>query len=121
MREHSALKGLAEKWAGAKAAERANAQSYLIELCEALGVGRPQPAGSGYEFELPIKVIARDGTEAQNFIDLYNVKGTSSWRRKTPTGARTQTSCSGGHSGRLGRTPPTSPAESPRRTSSFSM
>lgn len=71
MREHSALKGLAEKWAGAKAAERANAQSYLIELSEALGVGRPQPAGSGYEFELPIKVIARDGTEAQNFIDLY--------------------------------------------------
>ncbi len=71
MREHSALKGLAEKWAGAKAAERANAQSYLIELCEALGLERPRPAGTGYEFELPIKVIARDGTEAQNFIDLY--------------------------------------------------
>ncbi|HNV75967.1 MAG TPA: hypothetical protein PKH96_14910, partial [Gemmatimonadaceae bacterium] len=67
----SALKGLAEKWAGAKAAERANAQSYLIELCEALGLERPRPAGTGYEFELPIKVIARDGTEAQNFIDLY--------------------------------------------------
>lgn len=71
MREHAGLKALAEHWAGAKAAERANAQSYLIELSEALGVGRPQPAGSGYEFELPIKVIARDGTEAQNFIDLY--------------------------------------------------
>lgn len=71
MREQSALKALAEKWTGAKAAERANAQSYLVELCEALGVDRPRPAGSGYEFELPIKVIARDGTEAQNFIDLY--------------------------------------------------
>lgn len=71
MREHSALTRLAERWGRAKAAERANAQTYLIELCEALGVERPRPAGSGYEFELPIKVIARDGTEAQNFIDLY--------------------------------------------------
>lgn len=71
MREHAGLKSLAEHWEGAKAAERANAQTYLIELSEALGVDRPQPAGSGYEFEFPIKVIARDGTEAQNFIDLY--------------------------------------------------
>src|SRR5215217_6347287 len=66
----TALRALAERWAGAKAAERANAQSYLIELAEALGVERPRPAGSGYEFEFPLKVVNRDGTEAQNFIDL---------------------------------------------------
>lgn len=59
MAEHAALKGLAERWAGAKAAERANAQPYLIELCEALGVERPRPAGTGYEFEFPVKVVAR--------------------------------------------------------------
>ena len=66
-----ALKVLAERWAGAEAAERANFQSYLIELCEALGVERPGPAGSGYQFELTIKVITRDGTEVPNFLDCY--------------------------------------------------
>jgi hypothetical protein len=29
---------LSHRWAGAQAAERANFQSYLIELCDALGV-----------------------------------------------------------------------------------
>jgi hypothetical protein len=66
-----ALRALAERWADARAAERANAQSYLIELCEALGVERPRPAGSGYEFELPIKVTTAAGQESTNFLDLY--------------------------------------------------
>ena len=54
-----------------RAAERANAQSYLIELCDALGVPRPQPAGSGYEFEFPVRITNRDGSESQGFVDLY--------------------------------------------------
>ncbi|WP_439643993.1 class I SAM-dependent DNA methyltransferase [Gemmatimonas sp.] len=65
------LRALRDRWADTKAAERANAQSYLRELCEALGVPTPQPAGSGYEFELPVKLITRDGTEANGFIDCY--------------------------------------------------
>lgn len=65
------LRALAERWATAKAAERANAQLYIVELCAALGVEAPRPAGSGYEFELPLKLIARDGTEAQGFVDCY--------------------------------------------------
>lgn len=65
------LADLSNRWSTAKAAERANFQSYLIELCEALGVERPRPAGSGYEFEYPVKVVNRDGTEARNFVDLY--------------------------------------------------
>lgn len=67
----SDLKALATNWAAAKPAERANAQSYLIALCEALGVPRPQPAGSGYEFEFAIKLTTRDGSEAAGFVDLY--------------------------------------------------
>ena len=68
----AALRTLAERWAGVKGAERANTQSYLIELCEALGVEPPRPAGSGYEFELPIKVPEKgSGRETTNFIDLY--------------------------------------------------
>jgi hypothetical protein len=67
----AALRTLADRWANAKAAERANFQPYLIELCEALGVERPGPAGSGYQFELPVKVITRDGVEVANFIDCH--------------------------------------------------
>jgi hypothetical protein len=65
------LEALAARWANAKAAERANAQSYLIELCEALGVPRPQPAGSGYEFEFAMTITARDGSETPGFVDCY--------------------------------------------------
>jgi len=43
-----ALKALADAWAGVAAAERANAQLYVTELCDALGVPRPRGAGSGY-------------------------------------------------------------------------
>src|SRR5215208_3960050 len=68
----AALRALAERWAGVKSAERANAQTYLRELCEALGVEPPRPAGSGYEFELPIKVPEKGSVrETTNFIDLY--------------------------------------------------
>lgn len=69
----SRLRALADRWAPAKAAERANAQSYLIELTEALGVERPRPAGSGYEFELPVRVVNRDGSETTNFVDLVKL------------------------------------------------
>jgi len=70
----SALRSLAQRWTGAKAADRANAQLYIVELCEALGVEPPRPAGSGYEFELPIKLTARDGSETQGFVDFYKTQ-----------------------------------------------
>lgn len=65
------MQHLAERWATAGPGERANYQLYLTELCEALGVERPRPAGSGYQFEQPVAVINRDGTETTNYIDLY--------------------------------------------------
>lgn len=67
-----ALRTLVDRWLTARPAERANAQSYIIELCHAIGVEPPRPAGSGYEFEFPVRVIGRDGTESVNFIDLYH-------------------------------------------------
>jgi hypothetical protein len=57
---------LADRWAAARAAERAAAQAYSIELCEALELPLPQPAGSGYEFEFPMMLASRDGTETQS-------------------------------------------------------
>lgn len=67
----SKLQELAARWATARAAERANYALYLVELCEAIGVERPRPSGSGYEFELAIKVVSRDGVEGTNYIDLF--------------------------------------------------
>jgi hypothetical protein len=66
------LRTLAERWANVPAAERANAQMYLTELCGALDVPRPEPRGSGYEFELPISVVnAEDGSATTKSADLY--------------------------------------------------
>lgn len=67
----AALKALADKWAYAEASERANFPPYLIDLCNALGVETPGPAGSGYQLELTIKVITKDGVEVANFIDCW--------------------------------------------------
>ena len=74
MTSSTPLQRLAQRWATAKPAERANAQSYIIELCQALGVEPPRPAGGGYEFEFPIRVVGRDGTESTNFVDLYKAE-----------------------------------------------
>jgi hypothetical protein len=65
------LDTLAVKWTGVKSAERSNYQLYLSDLCDALGVERPRPAGTGYCFEEPVQVINRDGTESWNYIDLW--------------------------------------------------
>ena len=66
-----ALRKLAARWAEAKAGERANYQLYTSELCAALGVEGPRPAGSGYEFEFSVKVIDREGKESTNRVDLF--------------------------------------------------
>ena len=65
------LQTLTERWATASPAERANAQLYLVELCRALDVEPPRPAGAGYEFEYSVRVVNRDGTDSVNRIDLF--------------------------------------------------
>lgn len=73
------LRDLAARFTDVGAAERANYQIYLMELCEALGVERPRPAATGgriaegtaYQFEFPVKTTTRDGVVSTNFIDLY--------------------------------------------------
>jgi len=65
------LRLLTERWSVAEAAERSNAQLYLTELTEALGVERPRPSGAGYEFEYRVRVVARDGTETVKRADLF--------------------------------------------------
>jgi hypothetical protein len=67
----TALKVLAERWAHAPAREIATFQSYVTELLTALDLPLPQ-AGSGYEFEYPLKSIDRSsGKASAQRIDLY--------------------------------------------------
>ena len=60
------------RWAASGAAERANYQLFLSELCDLLGVERPRPAtgdaaADAYVFEKPVPLS--HGTTG--FIDLY--------------------------------------------------
>lgn len=60
------------KWQASGAAERANAQAFLLELCDILDVERPQPKtndehSNAYVFEKTIPSV----TDTSNFIDLY--------------------------------------------------
>lgn len=60
------------RWANASASERANSQLFLAELCDVLGVERPDPRlDSGYSFEHVVVERHVDGTTSQGRIDLY--------------------------------------------------
>lgn len=65
------LRELAAKWADVPAGERANYQLFLLDLADALGVSRPMPRGSRYEFEYALPTATEKGKQAKNFIDLY--------------------------------------------------
>ena len=62
------------RWDRTAMAVRANAQSFLAELCDVLGVPRPDPAMGGlgpYRFERNVTHYNDDGTTSAGFIDLY--------------------------------------------------
>jgi hypothetical protein len=64
-----------ERWKPSGGSERANYASFLIELCELLGVPRPEPSkatGNGaYVFEREVREVFMDGTHTSRFLDLY--------------------------------------------------
>jgi hypothetical protein len=64
------------RWSESGAAERANFQSFAYELCEVLGIDRPEPARpdaahNRYTFEHPVTFRNPDGSTSTGFIDLY--------------------------------------------------
>ncbi len=62
------------RWACAEQAERTNAQPFLIDLCDLLGVGRPDPARGGlgaYRFERGVTHHGDDERDTNRRIDLY--------------------------------------------------
>ena len=61
-----------DRWSKAEASERANAQLFLTELADLLGVPRPSNShADGYSFEFPVKIPTGSGTFADGRLDLY--------------------------------------------------
>ena len=72
----SATQSFIQRWKASGASERANYQLFLTELCELLGVEKPQPATdkvheATYTFERPVVFNDGEGKTSTNFIDLY--------------------------------------------------
>ncbi len=64
------------RWQASQAAERANCQLFVSELCDVLHVARPEPAGgddarNAYVFERAVTFNNPDGTTSAGRIDLY--------------------------------------------------
>ncbi|MDQ3135370.1 MAG: class I SAM-dependent DNA methyltransferase, partial [Acidobacteriota bacterium] len=73
---HSDITNFIERWASSGAAERANYQIFLTELCDVLEVPRPEPTKSdeddnAYVFEKAVTFNHGDGTSSTGRIDLY--------------------------------------------------
>ena len=65
------LRALARAWADTSVNERASFQTWMLRFCEALGVPTPEPPTDDYRFELPVRVVDREGRESTNFIDCW--------------------------------------------------
>ena len=64
------------RWKNAGGTELANAQLFVVELCELLGLPRPTPASddlrdNAYVFERRIRERLGDGSEAERRVDCY--------------------------------------------------
>lgn len=64
------------KWRASEASERANKDAFLVELCDVLGVARPDPATGKakrdlYVFEKDVRIPRAGGAVSVGFIDLY--------------------------------------------------
>ena len=71
------------KWKGTAASELSTSQSFLIELCELLGVERPHPtAEQDYMFERPLTVHHADGSKSPAAW-ICTGAGRSCWSRKS--------------------------------------
>jgi hypothetical protein len=75
-RSDDPIEAFIERWTASGAAERANFQLFASELCDLLGVDRPEPirpdaAQNRYSFEYPVTFHHPDGSTSIGRIDLY--------------------------------------------------
>jgi hypothetical protein len=71
-----AIESFISRWENSGAAERANYQMFLSELCDTLEVSRPDPtspdpAKNLHVFDRAITRVNPDGSSVTNYIDLY--------------------------------------------------
>ncbi len=97
------------RWAKAAAAERANYQMFLTELCDVLGVDHPDPAGADntfnrYVFDRSISRTKHDGSAATVYADLYK---RGCFMLETKQGAHAKSDAAPGQLGLLGEEPAT--------------
>jgi hypothetical protein len=76
IRTHAGIEGFINAWKASGGAERANYVLFLSELCDQLGVPRPEPTktddnGNSYVFERTVTFQHGDGSTSPNYIDLY--------------------------------------------------
>ena len=70
------------RWQGVTASELSTSQSFVIQLCELLGVEAPHPTPEqGYMFERPITFQHGDGSTSPGRIDCYK-RGHFVWESK---------------------------------------
>ena len=80
-----------ERWHQAAGSELATAQSFVIELCELLGVERPHAtADQDYMFERPLKEGHSDGSESDRRVDCYKRGHFILEAKKVNTGSHTK-------------------------------
>ena len=70
------LEAFITRWGASAGAERANYQLFLAELCDVLGVPRPDPsvadeAANRYVFDKAVTFQNPDGKTSTGYIDLY--------------------------------------------------
>jgi MmeI, N-terminal domain len=73
---HTPVKAFISRWETSGAAERANYQLFLCQLCKVLEVPEPEPAKADssqntYVFEHPVLFDDGLGQTSTGFIDLY--------------------------------------------------
>src|SRR5258708_37346456 len=86
------IAGFIAHWSAATPSERANSQAFLLELCDLLGVPRPDNhPRDGYFFEFTVAEHLLDGTTSQGRMDLYK-RGGFVLESKQFREARTETS-----------------------------
>lgn len=76
MSHQELIENFISRWQDSGAAERANYQMFLAELCEVLGVPRPDPTSPDpeknlYVFDRSIVRTQPDGSAVTNYIDFY--------------------------------------------------
>src|SRR6266700_2679670 len=58
------------RWLNVRATEKSISQTFLVELCDVIGVERPMGADD-YRFEHPVVFTQPGGKRTTKFIDLY--------------------------------------------------